>query len=655
MADNKPHFGKIPACDYCRSKKLRCSKERPICLSCARSGRPCRYSERTQRTPLTRDYLTRVERRLANVERLFHQLLPDVDVNEALVSRGVEAPVDASQLNTALSPSSNPTSPEAPVQASGAILDAVPAESDGFDWQEDVDELTDGMASLSVEPRGAGYLGPTAGVFFLRSLLLWTGHSRPFIGNSPEVLRPYAGVESSSQLSNAVTSRQVIEQLVNGYFEVYHRSYPFVHEPTFRAQLHEVIQRPKPRSWQMLLYTIMALGAWCLDNNNTELDDELYHLALSFGDAESLFASADLTFVQALILFSNLSQKRNKPNTGSNFLGLATRMALSLGLHRELPEWNISLLQREMRRRVWWGLYMFDSGASTTFGRPILLPGEEAMDVRPVLNIDDEDLTSGTKVSPEEVNRPTLYSGMKYQSDLHVKSNYISNRLLSSSCVAPDDALSMDATLDKWSSTLPEYLRLDHHVPSAELAFYFNRSRLWWRFWNLKIIIFRQLFLKRAIGKGNNSITVPVNEVDERCMNIAALAASATIVSIDQYTTERQRTRLVTWYSIYFTFHASLVIVLAILSNPESPDMPKWQEDVNTVRHIFRQVFADNELATRCANIIDVILPDPLLTSGDWANVQLDPMLMDFSTWPAASADEFASVLGWADWANFPQ
>lgn len=140
----------------------------------------------------------------------------------------------------------------------------------------------------------------------------------------------------------------------------------------------------------MLLYTIMALGAWCLDNNNTELDDELYHLALSFGDAESLFASADLTFVQALILFSNLSQKRNKPNTGSNFLGLATRMALSLGLHRELPEWSISLLQREMRRRVWWGLYMFDSGASTTFGRPILLPGEEAMDVRPVLNIDDE-------------------------------------------------------------------------------------------------------------------------------------------------------------------------------------------------------------------------------------------------------------------------
>lgn len=97
------------------------------------------------------------------MERLFHQLLPDVDINEALASRGIEVPADASQLNTSLSPPSNPTSPDTPVQASGAISDAVPAESDGFDWQEDVDELADGMASLSVEPRGAGYLGKLVG------------------------------------------------------------------------------------------------------------------------------------------------------------------------------------------------------------------------------------------------------------------------------------------------------------------------------------------------------------------------------------------------------------------------------------------------------------------------------------------------------------
>ena len=177
---------------------------------------------------------------------------------------------------------------------------------------------------------------------------------------------------------------------MDSYFTVYHQTYPFVHEATFRAQFHEVIPRPQKRSWHMLLYSILAIGAWCLEEDQGEIEDELYHHALSFGEDESMFESANLTFVQALVLLSNLSQKRDKPNTGSNFLGLAVRMALSLGLHRELPDWDINLLQREQRRRVWWGLYIFDSGASTTFGRPILLPGSESMDVKPVLNIEDD-------------------------------------------------------------------------------------------------------------------------------------------------------------------------------------------------------------------------------------------------------------------------
>ncbi|KAM5350001.1 hypothetical protein ACJ41O_006506 [Fusarium nematophilum] len=272
-----------------------------------------------------------------------------------------------------------------------------------------------------------------------------------------------------------------------------------------------------------------------------------------YREDECLFESANLAFVQALILLSNLSQKPNKPNTGSNFLGLATRMALSLGLHRELPGWNIGLLQREMRRRVWWGLYMFDRGASTTFGRPILLPDTEAMDVRSVLNIHDEYLTSKTELPPTEIDLPTLYSGMKYQSDLHVKSNHISNSLLSSSGVSPKDALSMDATLDRWSETLPIYLRLDHDSPIAEPSFLFNRSRLWWRFWNLKIILFRQLLLRRVVDKGNGT-AARVNQLDDKCRSITVHAASATT--------------------------GDLVL--------ESPDLPRWQEELNTARHIFR-------------------------------------------------------------------
>lgn len=192
------------------------------------------------------------------------------------------------------------------------------------------------------------------------------------------------------QIPESLISHHVASQMIDAYFANYHTSYPFVHEPTFRAQHSELIRRPEGRAWNMLLYAILALGAWTLGDEHADLDEVLYRTAISVWQDPSVFESASLTLVQALVLLSNYTQKRNKPNTGWNYLGLAVRMALSLGLHRELPEWKLSLLQREMRRRVWWGLFIFDSGASTTFGRTILLPEQEMIDVHQVLNIPDE-------------------------------------------------------------------------------------------------------------------------------------------------------------------------------------------------------------------------------------------------------------------------
>ena len=501
-------------------------------------------------------YLTNIEKRLNRIEDLFSELLPDVNLEDALASTSMEARGSSVAPTPGLA-AATPASDVSPVLVGGkigeSISEAVPDEPDGFDWQEDVNELADGMAALSVEPKGTGYLGSTAGVFFLRSLLFWLGHSKnasePYgkFVDSPE---SYNRVEASSRLSRSIESREVVNQLIDSYFSIYHRTYPFIHEATFRAQYHEVIPRPRHRSWQMLLHTVLALGAWCIDDSQSGVDEDLYHKALSFGEDEALFESANLTFVQALILLSNLSQKRNKPNTGSNFLGLATRMALSLGLHRELPDWDINILQREMRRRVWWGLYIFDSGAATTFGRPILLPDKEAMDVRPVLNIPDEHLTARTNSQPSESSEPTLYSGLKWQSDLHVHSNHISNRLLSSTGVSSEDANFMDRSLDAWAEKLPLYFRMDQETTCPDPAFLFARCRLWWRFWNLKIILFRQLLLKRAVERSKQAPFTTLPSTDAQNRSTAITAASSTINSIHSFSQSGLDNKLVAWYSM---------------------------------------------------------------------------------------------------------
>lgn len=115
-----------------------------------------------------RRYLTSVENRLARVENLFAELLPKCDIDEALAARTKEH-----RKGDTPEPAASQASPLRPTTPGGtrsAISEAVPEESDGFDWQEDIDVLADGMAALSVEPRGAGYLGIVSlSLAFIRS------------------------------------------------------------------------------------------------------------------------------------------------------------------------------------------------------------------------------------------------------------------------------------------------------------------------------------------------------------------------------------------------------------------------------------------------------------------------------------------------------
>lgn len=65
------------ACDSCRKRKLKCSKEYPKCSKCIQHGWCCSYSPRAVRSPLTRAHLTQVENKVKTLENLLHYLLPE--------------------------------------------------------------------------------------------------------------------------------------------------------------------------------------------------------------------------------------------------------------------------------------------------------------------------------------------------------------------------------------------------------------------------------------------------------------------------------------------------------------------------------------------------------------------------------------------------
>lgn len=180
-----------------------------------------------------------------------------------------------------------------------------------------------------------------------------------------------------------------LEPFVDAYFRLYHCSYPIVHEATFRAQFMEVIPRPPGNTWQVLLFVISALGVFTSSTatSTSDVDLALFDAAKERLSIDVL-ETGNLVLVQALTLMSNYLQKRNKPNSGYNYMGLARRVAMGIGLHKEFPTWDASLLTLEMRRRVWYCLYIFDIGAMITFSRPLDFP-MEGVDVKLPMNAHD--------------------------------------------------------------------------------------------------------------------------------------------------------------------------------------------------------------------------------------------------------------------------
>ncbi|KAH7384369.1 fungal-specific transcription factor domain-containing protein [Phaeosphaeria sp. MPI-PUGE-AT-0046c] len=579
------------------------------------------------------------------------QLLPGIDIDAVLASPDL-AKANLPRVSSAESEAPQIATPSRGVSSEPVIPEAVPSSAEGFEWKEEdsgVDVLADGMAALSVEPSGVGYLGSTSGVVFLRCLLDWAGflnQSRAQEhGQRKGQSATLRNVLASSQISYTALTNQLSSTLLDAYFHDYHICYPFVHEATFRAQVHELVPRPPQRSWDMLYHAVLALGAWCLNKDEVGLEDYLYRRALTLGQHESVFEAADLATVQALVLLSNLSQKRNRPNSGWNLLGLAVRTALSLALHRELPHWNITLLEREIRRRVWWGLFIFDSGASTTFGRAIMLPDHDTMNVHAVLNIEDAALTPRTTDLPQESEGPTLYSSLREQSEFHLHTNNISNRLLADPGLSPEAALSNGKAMDLWCHKLPLYLQLDVQ-PTCQLRWYlFARARLWWRFWNLKIIVFRHILLRQAIASRGQISSSTTSPEQEECKRICVEAAHATIASINQYSMQ-ELTRLEGWYATFFLFHSALVVTLCFISFPYAAEMQQWREDIRMARNTFRDNLGEDSLSARCVAILDQIVADDRADAPFFQDVNLDTDALNNFPW-SMETNELLNSFDW--------
>jgi len=263
------------------------------------------------------------------------------------------------------------------------VIEAPDGETLSKPSDKDDQDIIDGMASLTVDGNDGGYLGIASGAALLRII-------DPVLKFTKKGIKPHSKKVASNvpQLYEQLDPhRNIVDSMIDSYFGLFHLNYPVVHEPTFRAQYTGVIPRPSGNCWHVLAYVVAAIGVFTTSTSLENIDLVLFSKAKSLLSIHFL-ESGNLTLVQALLLISNYVQKRNKPNSGYNYLGLAVRMGMGLGLHKEFQGWNISPLKMEIRRRVWWSLCIFDAGSTITFSRPMTWPGE-GIEVALPMNIYD--------------------------------------------------------------------------------------------------------------------------------------------------------------------------------------------------------------------------------------------------------------------------
>jgi hypothetical protein len=339
--------------------------------------------------------LNQIELSEANQERMSTSKIID-EVSEITPTSTRYAQVGLDTPTTGLSKLHDESSKGTLKQSSSGLFETPPA--DEFEWNEQHatqhrspdanllndeeynDDIADGMASLTVSDKDVGYLGIASGAAVLR--LLGSNLKSKRTSYTQSYSSNYAPL-----MTEPDTSRLIADTMIDAYFQGYHLSYPIIHEPTFRAQYSEVISQPHGRCWHVLAYIVATIGVYTSSETLNDLDLALFAHAKSLL-AFDLLETGNLSLVQALTLISNYQQKRGKPNSGYNYLGLAVRMATGLGLHKEFAGWNISPLKMEIRRRVWWALCVFDVGATITFSRPMVWP-YEGVEVAFPLNVTD--------------------------------------------------------------------------------------------------------------------------------------------------------------------------------------------------------------------------------------------------------------------------
>uniref|UniRef100_A0A060T359 ARAD1A07062p n=1 Tax=Blastobotrys adeninivorans TaxID=409370 RepID=A0A060T359_BLAAD len=629
------------ACIQCRNRKVRCDGTKPQCERCKARGQLCSYEGRRKRVRYNMEYVRQLESKLRQLSDSRSQLPPDMPPPTANVVQ--DGDIKSSELSEQeISERSEPSEPSERSERSGP--------SSVNDEEPNDYATTDAMGAGSVHGnQELEFYGSSAAVSFIRLVEAAIGSRQ---------VRGAKGLSSTrlgyrfSYLHNTGTDigsgdewilppKPVADYYVKQYFTFVYTLYPFMHEPSF-TEAYESIwgDRVSPKGGTIsinddnrlffcILNIVFAFG--CLftsgfDTPSTESSSEVYFQRACQQLNFNIFGTKNLNsllLLQALLMLGQYLQATDKPASCWNVVGLATRIAQELGLHREGHiRLRRSLIEQQLCRRLWYGCILMDRTVSMTFGRPLMILSDHK--VVPPEFIDDKYITDDKIQRPDPASRSVLQffeQTLKLYEVLADVIRFYEN--VDSTIVQTEEErlsilsniLQLQGKLRKFKLQIPECLRLekiDQYGPAIQMRRLTNVLQI--RIWHLEIMLFRPILMPHSQTSTPGKSTLASNMDDdlEDSMEKAVrrLCIMSAIRLIDLIYKNQNTTNLPNmWYNIFYVYTAAIVLLAAKLQPDVSGAVDEGLMEISWKNTVFLlRSFEKHSLsATRCLKVLKLI------------------------------------------------
>ncbi|KKA20471.1 hypothetical protein T310_5522 [Rasamsonia emersonii CBS 393.64] len=638
------------ACGTCRNRKSRCDGSRPKCSMCRELG-----------------YVAQLEHRIEQIEEFIRPLRearaeaslakPYALHDETNLPRQHEASAGVDRTSTSQVP------PHA-VNANGPEIGEVDNSENSIDGMAAINFTDEEDCGFFVVRTANGILtkGPSSNIAFMRHIsraITQVNSRRSYVpsvspndkygGGMMSVSRSQPAPESDSTKRNsrgvniyALPSESRTWYLIQKYFLKTGQLLPFIHEQSF-CETYFQMKRDNftkvRRTWLGLLNIVLAIAtSLCNDGEmpaekRIQESDVYYQRANALCDRESK-RNTSLEMVQYLLILGQYLQGTQKSVQAWNTHGLAITAAFQLGLHSPDANRGFSPLEREIRKRTWFGCVLLDRTLSMTFGRPCIIPQSYVKLEMPLHDmqmlgqspqLESGPFADGCFFTAAIQLYVVMYNVIDtcYGQNLGFDNSQTTFHIVSR-------VLELDRQLEEWQHQLLPTLGLyvtqkpltpadiENMKPESLIFERFNIV-LSLRYHNLRILLHRKFLEKFLETAGSEDSSNPEKKIlrqvgissVQNCVESAVIIISTvhTIASSSGW----QRDLLGAWnYSLYYTFNAGLVIFGALLvSSKESAHNPAAWETVERSRpyldlaaEALRCLDSGNRVIERCVEYL---------------------------------------------------